>query len=94
MMPLHATSEAWAEWWRRLDALKAALGRLATNVSSARLREDARDVVQLYFRQVRGQIEALGIEPEKRSVDPLCPFHMICTVRLQQRNGFAPSFIE
>lgn len=60
----HPASDAWAEWWRKLDSLKAALARLATNVSSARVREDAREVVQFYFREVRGPLENVGVETE------------------------------
>jgi hypothetical protein len=65
MMYGHPASEAWAEWWRRLDSLKPALARLATNVSSARVREDARDAVQFYFSEVRGRLEGVGVEAEK-----------------------------
>ena len=58
-------AEAWRRWWRQLDALKASIARLSTNVSSVPVRDKAREVVQFYFRQVRGQLEALGIELEK-----------------------------
>lgn len=64
MTPAHPASEAWADWWRQLDVLKAAITPLAKNVSSARVREDARQVVQFYFRQVRGQLESVGIETD------------------------------
>jgi hypothetical protein len=64
MTPAHPASEAWAEWWRRLDALKEVIKPLSKNVSSARARDDAREVVQIYFRQVRGQLEGIGIETE------------------------------
>lgn len=65
MMQGHPATEVWAEWWRRLDALKTAISRLSTKltISSAPLRDDARGVVQFYFRQVRGELDALGIEP-------------------------------
>jgi len=65
MTPAHPASEAWAEWWRQLDALKTAIYPLSNNVSSARVREDARSVVQFYFREVRRPLEAVGIEAEK-----------------------------
>lgn len=65
MMQGHPASEAWAEWWRKLDLLKAALTRLAVNVSSSRVREDAREAVQFYFREVRGPLESVGVEAEK-----------------------------
>jgi len=65
MTAVHPASEAWAEWWRQLDALTAAIKPLSTNVSSARVRDHAREVVQFYFRQVRGQLEGVGIETDK-----------------------------
>ena len=65
MTPAHPASEAWAEWWRQLDALKTAIYPLSNNVSSARVREDARAVVQFYFREVRGPLQSVGIEAER-----------------------------
>jgi hypothetical protein len=65
MIQGHPASEAWAEWWRKVDSLKAALTRLATNVSSTRVREDSREVVQFYFRSVRNPLESVGVEAEK-----------------------------
>ena len=65
MTPTHPASDAWAEWWRQLDALKTAIYPLSNNVSSSRVREDAREVVQFYFRVVREPLRAVGIEAEK-----------------------------
>lgn len=65
MTSAHPASDAWAEWWRQLDALKTAIYPLSTNVSSARVREAARAAVQFYFREVRGTLQAVGIEAER-----------------------------
>ncbi|HSE47595.1 MAG TPA: hypothetical protein VLA96_00135, partial [Terriglobales bacterium] len=64
MTQAHPASEAWAQWWQRLDTLKVTISRLPAKllVSSASARGEARELVQFYFRQVRPQLEAMGIE--------------------------------
>jgi hypothetical protein len=66
MTPTHPATEAWAEWWRRLDAFGAAIKKLSANgtanVKAAGTREQAKDVVQCYFRLVRQQLIDLGID--------------------------------
>jgi hypothetical protein len=60
MTPSHPAAEAWAEWWRRLDALKISVGRAeGTNIGSAAVRTEAKETVQHYFRQARPQLLAL-----------------------------------
>src|SRR5580700_4237200 len=65
MTSAHPATEAWAEWWRKLDALNAALKKLShrgtTHVKAAGIREDAKAVVQFYFREVRQRLLDLGI---------------------------------
>lgn len=65
MTSAHPATEAWAEWWRKLDALNAALKKLShrgtTHVTAVAIREDAKAVVQFYFREVRQRLIDLGI---------------------------------
>jgi len=66
MTPAHPATEAWAEWWRRLDALSTAIKKLqaskTANVKAAATREQAKEVVQCYFRLVRQHLIDLGID--------------------------------
>lgn len=67
MTESYLASNAWAELWRRLDALKTAITRLKSklSVSSTSVRDDARETVQFYFRRVRGLLETIDIEAEQ-----------------------------
>ncbi len=61
----HATAEAWAEWWRRLDVFGASIKRVRGQLASATaFREEAKEAVQFYFRQVRPQLVALSLAQE------------------------------
>lgn len=62
----HPAPEAWAEWWHRLDALKSTLNRVkGMLVSSSAARNEAKEAVQFYFRQVRPQLAALYFDAEQ-----------------------------
>ncbi len=63
--------ESWDQLWSDVDALRSAIGRSqAVNVNASRLRGQAQEVVQLYFRDVRPELLAVGIgEEELRSTD-------------------------
>jgi predicted ABC-type transport system involved in lysophospholipase L1 biosynthesis ATPase subunit len=64
MNSTHPGLEAWAEWWRQLDALRAALKRNPSLfIRVASLREQIRAIVQSYFRVVRPQLIDLEIPP-------------------------------
>ena len=63
MTPPHPATEAWAEWWRRLDTLKVSVSRIeGATVGSADVRAEAKEAVQHYFRQIRPQLIALRID--------------------------------
>src|SRR5437870_13618927 len=62
----HPALEAWAEWWRRLDALRSSLNRIkGMLVSSSAVRDEAKEAVQFYFRQVRLQLAILRFDDEQ-----------------------------
>jgi hypothetical protein len=57
--------EPWDQLWSDVDALRSAVGRSqAVNVNASRLRTQAQEVVQLYFREVRPELLQLGIGEE------------------------------
>ncbi len=66
MKTTHPATEAWAEWWRELDALNIALKKLSnrgiTHVAARAIREDFRELVQFYFRELRQRLETVGID--------------------------------
>jgi hypothetical protein len=62
---------AWVGLWQKVDAFRGALTRNhALNVNSQPLREQAREAVQLYFREVRPDLGALLVGDQSlESVD-------------------------
>lgn len=59
----HPAANAWAEWWLRLESLNAAIKRVEGQLAgSTGFRDEAKDAVQFYFRQVRPQLTALAID--------------------------------
>jgi hypothetical protein len=61
----HPAAEAWAEWWRRLDAFSASIKRVRGQLAGATaFREEAKEAVQFYFRHVRPQLVALPLAQE------------------------------
>jgi hypothetical protein len=62
---------AWDGLWQKVDALRGALTRnRAVNVNSQPLREQAREAVQQYFREVRPDLGALQVGDQSiESVD-------------------------
>lgn len=61
-----ADRDPWDRLWSNVDALRSAIGRSqAVNVNAARLREQAQELVQLYFRQVRPELLEVGINEEE-----------------------------
>jgi hypothetical protein len=69
MTSTHPATEAWAKWWRKLDALHTALKELThrgtTNVTAKGTRNDAKEACQFYFREVRQHLVDLGIDSEQ-----------------------------
>jgi uncharacterized membrane protein len=67
MTSTHPALEAWAEWWRKLDPLQAALKDLTrrgtTHVNGRATRNDAKEASQFYFRGVRQHLVNLAIDP-------------------------------
>jgi hypothetical protein len=62
----HPATEAWAEWWRRLDALRISVTRVkGAIISSVAVRTEAKEAVQHYFRQVRTLLIALRFDGEQ-----------------------------
>src|SRR5579862_5995982 len=59
-----ATSDRhWDEFWKDLDAFYNALNRYrAVNVNSSELRDGGRQIVQQYFRELRTELERVGVE--------------------------------
>lgn len=58
--------DPWDRLWSDVDALRSAIGRShAVNVNATQLREQAQEVVQIYFRQVRPQLLGVGISEEE-----------------------------
>ena len=63
MTSSHPAPEAWAQWWNELATLASLLKRgKGVLVSSTTLREQAKLVVQHYFRQVRPHLVDLSID--------------------------------
>jgi predicted ABC-type transport system involved in lysophospholipase L1 biosynthesis ATPase subunit len=59
----HPAPEAWAHWWNELDALAVLLKQSKGGlVSASPTREQAKLVVQYYFRQVRPHLIDLSID--------------------------------
>ena len=65
MTDSHPALIAWAEWWRKIDALRMALRELnrrgGTHVNARAIRDNAKDVAQSYFRTIRQSLLSLGI---------------------------------
>jgi predicted DNA-binding ribbon-helix-helix protein len=66
MTDSHPALMAWAEWWRKIDALRIALRELnrrgGTHVNAKAIRDNAKDVAQSYFRTIRQSLLSLGID--------------------------------
>jgi hypothetical protein len=66
MTTAHPATEAWAELWRRLDAVHTALRELTrrgtTHVNAKGARDNAKAAAQHYFREVRQHLADLGID--------------------------------
>lgn len=59
----HPATEAWAQWWREINALSEFLKRSkGALVSSLPTRDQAKRVVQSYFREVRPYLVSLAID--------------------------------
>lgn len=59
-------NDGWDEFWANYDDLRSGIGRSsAVNVNAARLTQEANQVVQRYFRQVRPNLLSLRIEPQE-----------------------------
>jgi hypothetical protein len=59
----HPATEAWAQWWKEIDALSEFLKRAkGALVSSFPTRDQAKRVVQSYFREVRPYLISLAID--------------------------------
>jgi hypothetical protein len=74
MTSAHPATEAWAKWWLRLDALNGNIKELfrrgTARVKAKSVREDAREAVQFYFREVRPRLVELVFDPQLiRSLD-------------------------
>jgi hypothetical protein len=66
MSSSHPAAAAWQEWWRQLDLLTAHLRRVkGINVGSLDMRNEAREAVQHYFREVRPRLIKLGVGETK-----------------------------
>jgi len=60
-----AQIDTWANFNNTLDLLKKGISRSkAANVNAADLRQHAKDVTQSYFRQIRPEIQSLGVDIE------------------------------
>jgi hypothetical protein len=54
--------QVWESFWRRVETFSSALARnKAQNVNAADLRQQARDLVQSYFKDVKPAIQRLGV---------------------------------
>jgi hypothetical protein len=63
MITPHPATESWAQWWNEIDALAAFLKRgKGSLISSSSTREQAKLVVQHYFRNVRPHLVDLAID--------------------------------
>src|SRR5271165_2412531 len=72
----HPATEAWSHWWNELDALLIFLGRVrGVLVSSHEVREQAKVVVQYYFREVRPGLVSLALpEGNVDEIDWICQY--------------------
>lgn len=84
--------ESWDKLWSDIDALRSAIGRsLAVNVNASRLRGQAQEVVQLYFREVRPELLSVGIGDEAlRSTDG----EMQALLQLAQGRNVKTSYVR
>jgi hypothetical protein len=66
MTSSHPATMNWAEWWRQIDALEAALKRMSargtTHVNARAIRDETKQIVQFYFREVRQHLISLSIQ--------------------------------
>jgi hypothetical protein len=61
--------DPWDQLWAEAEGLRSAVGRSsAVNVNATGLRDQAQELVQLYFRQVRPGLLDLGIEEQALGV--------------------------
>ncbi len=90
MSPSHPATEAWSEWWQRLDLLIRHLRRgRGAIVSSSSLRTEAKEAVQHYFRQVRPQLLHLGIgEAEIEQLDWITQYIVKLTSRGNRKSTY------
>jgi Predicted pPIWI-associating nuclease len=72
----HPAAEAWSNWWNEIDALLTFLYRgKGLFVSSHEVREQAKAVVQYYFREVRPQLVSLSLpEGNIDELDWICQY--------------------
>jgi hypothetical protein len=55
----------WDSFWKDLEAFYGAVSRYrAVNINADNLREDGRRLVQRYFREIRPELERLGVSAE------------------------------
>jgi len=58
------SGDSWDDLWRAFDTLRASVRKSrAQNVNAKNLREEARSLVQRYFRAARPQLVDVGLEP-------------------------------
>ena len=59
----HPAATVWAEWWLRLDRLNASVKRVKGQIAGSTVfRDEAKETVQFYFRQMRPQLIDLPLE--------------------------------
>src|SRR3989442_55347 len=62
-----AEKDPWAALWKDVDSfLKAVARNAAVNINASELREQGRRIVQRYFREMRPELERLGIKSKTR----------------------------
>lgn len=84
--------DPWDDLWNKYDSFRAALARSrAVNVNATSLRTAAKEIVQLYFRQVRPEFLSAGLEPETlKAVDS----HMQDLLQLSQGRNAKRSYVR
>ena len=62
--------ESWAAFWRYIEGLGASLRKSrAVNVNSGAVREEARSLVQRYFRETRPDLVSVGLD--EKQLEPM-----------------------
>jgi hypothetical protein len=90
MISPHPAAQAWAQWWHEVETLSTLLKQSKADlVSSRSVREQAKRVVQIYFREVRPGLLKLSIQEQKiEELDWISQYLLKLTAKVSRRSTY------